>query len=572
MAQTKIQSGDLASSLALAGVPTAATAAANTNTTQLATTAFVVGQAASVAPVMDGTQTLGTSLLYARQDHVHASDTSRAPLASPTFTGTVTFPSGTWGSTLSVTGTALFGNAVTNTNNLKLAAGTTTVPPLTLQSGTNLTTAAAGNFEFDGTKLTFTPGTVRRTVQLSNRTGQTTTYTATASDSYVAVTSATSAPFTITLPAASAYSAGQALTIADESGGITAAKAITITRAGSDTINGGTSMVMNQPYFAVTLVSNGVSLWQVAGCTTNVQTFTSSGTYTPTPGMVACDVYLYGSGGGGGGGCRQVASAACSGGGGGGAACFNTGTFTAAEIGASKAVTVGAAGTAGLAATVSTTAGGAGGSGGNTSLGTLLVAGGGGGGGGAQLAASTGGGGGGGTNGTGGAGSSGAGGFSGLNGATAGSTTGGAATASFLGGGGGGGGASGAVGSAAGWSTSGYGAPGGSGGGGISAANAVFAGTQGGFPINNLVGGAGGAAGVAGTAGGNATVAGNFALDMLAGAGGGGGGSSLTAAGAGGAGGLYGAGGGGGGSVQNGGTAGAGGLGGAGIAIIIEYF
>lgn len=38
-------------------------------------------------PAMDGTAAPGTSNLYSRGDHVHPTDTSRAPLASPTFTG-----------------------------------------------------------------------------------------------------------------------------------------------------------------------------------------------------------------------------------------------------------------------------------------------------------------------------------------------------------------------------------------------------------------------------------------------------------------------------------------------------
>lgn len=46
----------------------------------------------STTPVMDGTAAVGTGTTVARADHVHASDTSRAPLASPTFTGTVTIP------------------------------------------------------------------------------------------------------------------------------------------------------------------------------------------------------------------------------------------------------------------------------------------------------------------------------------------------------------------------------------------------------------------------------------------------------------------------------------------------
>jgi hypothetical protein len=82
---------DLASP-ALTGVPTAPTAAADTNTTALATTAYVVGQAGSATPLVDGTAAVGTSLRYARQDHVHPTDTSRAALASPTFTGTPAAP------------------------------------------------------------------------------------------------------------------------------------------------------------------------------------------------------------------------------------------------------------------------------------------------------------------------------------------------------------------------------------------------------------------------------------------------------------------------------------------------
>jgi hypothetical protein len=75
---------------AFTGTPTAPTAAVDTNTTQLATTAFVVAQASAVAPTMDGTAAVGTSSRYARADHIHASDTSRAPLASPGLTGTPT--------------------------------------------------------------------------------------------------------------------------------------------------------------------------------------------------------------------------------------------------------------------------------------------------------------------------------------------------------------------------------------------------------------------------------------------------------------------------------------------------
>lgn len=70
---------------------------------------------------------------------------ARATIASPTFTGTVTMPSGT------VSAAAL-----------KLAAGT------------NLTTPQAGAVEFDGTNLYFTPSSSRKTIAFtdSNITGR----------------------------------------------------------------------------------------------------------------------------------------------------------------------------------------------------------------------------------------------------------------------------------------------------------------------------------------------------------------------------------------------------------------
>jgi hypothetical protein len=77
------------------GTPAAPTAAVDTNTTQLATTAFVLAQAAAATPLVNGTAAVGTSLRYARADHVHPTDTTRAPLASPAFTGTPSLPTGT---------------------------------------------------------------------------------------------------------------------------------------------------------------------------------------------------------------------------------------------------------------------------------------------------------------------------------------------------------------------------------------------------------------------------------------------------------------------------------------------
>ena len=122
------------------------------------------------------------------------------------------------------------------------------------------------------------------------------------------------------------------------------------------------------------LTSNGASAlpsFQAAAAggfsTVVMQTFTTTGTYTPTANMKYCVVECIGGGGAGGG--AAATSPNVSVGSGGGAGAYGRAVFSAATIGASKAVTIGAAGTG-----ASGTTGNAGGS---TSLGTLIVMGGG---------------------------------------------------------------------------------------------------------------------------------------------------------------------------------------------------
>lgn len=95
--QTQLNAKAPLASPALTGVPTVPTAAADTNTTQAASTAFVLGQVGTASPAMNGVATVGASLRYARQDHIHPIDTSRAPLASPALTGTPTTPTAATG-------------------------------------------------------------------------------------------------------------------------------------------------------------------------------------------------------------------------------------------------------------------------------------------------------------------------------------------------------------------------------------------------------------------------------------------------------------------------------------------
>ena len=109
-----------------------------------------------------------------------------------------------------------------------------------------------------------------------------------------------------------------------------------------------------------------------------VQTFTSSGTYTPTANMKYCTIEVVG-GGGGTGGCVAPTSGNGNVGSGGGGGGYARKTVSAATIGASQAVTVGTGGTAG------NTSGTNGGAGGTSSVGSIVSATGGAGGGGANF-------------------------------------------------------------------------------------------------------------------------------------------------------------------------------------------
>jgi hypothetical protein len=102
----------------------------------------------------------------------------------------------------------------------------------------------------------------------------------------------------------------------------------------------------------------------VDGTVVKVQKFTSSGTYTPDAKLRYCVIECVGGGGAGGG--VALGTTRALGGAGGGSGGYTRTTASAATIGISKTVTVGAAGAGGT--------GSSGGAGGNTSVGSLCVA------------------------------------------------------------------------------------------------------------------------------------------------------------------------------------------------------
>lgn len=332
------------------------------------------------------------------------------------------------------------------------------------------------------------------------------------------------------------------------------------------------------------LQSDGSGALSFAACgDTNIQTFSSNGTYTVPTNALMVIVETWGGGGGGGGGAGGSTAAVRSGGAGGGGGAYNIVHIAASTLGVSGSTiqaTIGAAGTAGNAG--SSGNGTDGGAGGRTCFstsascaGTIYLSSYGGGGGNGDGTAGSGGGGGGGalstgtTNGT------------AATGGTGGGPLGAAANAQSSGAGGAGGGTAAATGAAGGYSSWG-----GGGGGSSSSTGAGNSGAGGGSVLGGAGGGGGGTCAITtctlrqggaggsvpGTTGGGGTA--GTTAGQAGGAGGagqgsggdGGGGGANNAAGTGGAGGVGGArgGGGGGGGAGETTTGGAGGAGGAG--------
>ena len=87
-------------------------------------------------------------------------------------------------------------------------------------------------------------------------------YTGLSTDRNVAYTAITAARV-VTLPSAASFPTGVRLTVFDESGSASASNTITVTRAGSDTINGGSAAVVSSAYGVLAIETNGSNKWTV---------------------------------------------------------------------------------------------------------------------------------------------------------------------------------------------------------------------------------------------------------------------------------------------------------------------
>ena len=108
---------------------------------------------ATVPPLMDGVAAVGVATKYAREDHVHPGDTARAPLASPTFTGTPAAPTASVGTNTTQIATTAFVSAAVTTALAGGAAPTSPSGRLTLTPSTPVMIAAVAT----GTTVYWTP-------------------------------------------------------------------------------------------------------------------------------------------------------------------------------------------------------------------------------------------------------------------------------------------------------------------------------------------------------------------------------------------------------------------------------
>lgn len=126
--------------------------------------------------------------------------------------------------------------------------------------GTNLTTAAT-SFDFVGSGVTAATSGNDVTVTIDggisySRRAVTTTITSSVNDTILGVSGTTA--IDIRLPSAADFDAGQYFTVKDESGAADT-KNITILASGSQTIDGRSSILLESPYAAVNIYSDGTS-------------------------------------------------------------------------------------------------------------------------------------------------------------------------------------------------------------------------------------------------------------------------------------------------------------------------
>lgn len=105
-------------------------------------------------------------------------------------------------------------------------------------------------------------------------------YTILPADRTVGLNVALTAARTFTVPAANSMAPGQSVLVADFFGGVTATFTLTLQKAGSDSINGGTSVVLSSAFGGYILTTNGVDKWTAQAIGTAASGVTKSAVAT----------------------------------------------------------------------------------------------------------------------------------------------------------------------------------------------------------------------------------------------------------------------------------------------------
>jgi hypothetical protein len=267
---------DLKANLAsptLTGTPTAPTAAAATNTTQVATTAFVRGEVAALVNSAGSTlDTLGEIATALGNDaNLSATLTSaialKAPLASPTFTGTVTLPTGTVTSAMIADGAIVDADvnasaAIAQSKISGLTSDLSAKAPTANPTFTGTVTVAASGVAFtDGTQTK--EGTPSRT-PIIQKTAAYTLSALTERDSLIEVSHTGGSAVQITIPtdATLNFPIGTSIDILQtNTGGVTIAAAT----PGTTTVNSTPGSTLRTQWSSATLFKRAANTWVVYG-------------------------------------------------------------------------------------------------------------------------------------------------------------------------------------------------------------------------------------------------------------------------------------------------------------------
>ncbi|HET7891955.1 MAG TPA: hypothetical protein VFL34_10530 [Candidatus Sulfotelmatobacter sp.] len=113
-------------------------------------------QASSTTPTMNGTGSVGTATSWARADHVHPSDTTKAPLASPALTGTPTAPTASALTNSTQVATTAYADAAVAVEKSRAQAAEALLAPLASPTFTGTPTATTQTAGDNSQKLATT--------------------------------------------------------------------------------------------------------------------------------------------------------------------------------------------------------------------------------------------------------------------------------------------------------------------------------------------------------------------------------------------------------------------------------